>query len=491
MEKTQEFGKLRNMLFPIHRSELKKFIPLSLIFCLISFNYSGLRSLKDMFIMQHMRAEVIYYVKLLGVTPGIIILTILYSRLSKSTNRDGRFNVVIAYFIIFFGLSYFLFIPNLEMLQPNGFVNMLTAKFPAMKDLWEAIRYWPFSLFYIHAEAWGTMALGVLFWTFVNEITSAAQAKRFYSFLSLGAAVGLIVAGILLKKLSANFNLMIGLILVLMVLILVIYNILAHDIKKNPALYQVEQKPKKKKEKLSFAESFKFLMKSEYLALISMLVITYGAVVSLFESVWKSQINELVRISGDKEGMLATIYGDQGIMGGVVSILLIIFLSAPIMNRGWRFAASVTPIVALITTLIFFSFLFFQEYLGGVAAFFNTSPLALAVAFGLINVVFIKSAKYILFDPTKEQAYIPLDEESKVRGKAAVDGVGSRLGKSLGSLLITTLLVPILGSINDAKNYIFLLIILMLVLWMRAVKKLSIQFEQRIQDKAASTNTIT
>lgn len=482
MKENSEFGYLRRILFPIHQSELRKFLPLTLIFFMISFNYSTLRSLKDMYLLRYTGAEVIYYLKLFGVTPGIILLTIIYSRISKVTDRDSRFNAVIAYFLVFFGLSYFLFIPHLATLQLNSIADSLNTSLPSLKGLWEAIRYWPLSLFYINAEAWGTMALGVLFWTFVNEITNVEQSRRFYSFLSLGAAAGGILAGTMLKLFKEDINLVLGLGLGLITTLMIVYNVFAYDIKKHPELYQVEKKPKKKKEKLSFVESFKFLAKSQYLALIATLVIAYGAVVSLFESVWKAKIKALT--SGDAS-MLADIYGNQGIWGGVVSFFFIIFLSAPIMNRGWRFAASVTPVVTLIATLVFFSFLYFQESLSGVTAFLNTSPLSLAVTFGLVNVVFIKAVKYILFDPTKERAYIPLDEESKVRGKAAVDGVGSRLGKSLGSLILTTFLVPVMGSIDNAQYLIFFIIVILLMLWLRAVNKLSVLFEQRTKEKEA------
>ncbi|MEM9417366.1 MAG: Npt1/Npt2 family nucleotide transporter, partial [Bacteroidota bacterium] len=99
MEKNPSFGRIRSVLFPIHRSELRKFLPLTSIFLMISFNYSTLRSLKDIYLMQNISAEVIYYVKLFGVTPGIILLTILYSNISKATDRDTRFNIVIGYFL--------------------------------------------------------------------------------------------------------------------------------------------------------------------------------------------------------------------------------------------------------------------------------------------------------------------------------------------------------------------------------------------------------
>lgn len=484
MGNNKEFGRIRSIIFPIYNNELRKFIPLTLIFFIISFNYSALRSLKDMFILNKAGAEVIYYLKLFGVMPIIILFTIIYSQISRVVDRDARFNIVIAYFLVFFVLSYCFLLPNLSSLTLDSLADSLEARAPRVLGLWEAIRYWPLSLFYVNAEAWGTIALGIVFWTFVNEITGAKQAKRVYSFLSLGSSIGLITAGIMLKAFRKDFDMLLGLVVVLITILLVIYNIFARDIKRNPSRYQVEHTPKKKKAKISFVESFKFLIKSSYLALIAILVISYGVVVSLFESAWKSQIKELLKITGDKS-ITAMVYGDQSIYGGVVAILLAVFLSAPIMNRGWRFAASVTPFITLGATILFFSFLYFQDSLSGVADFFGATPILMAVMFGLCNVVFIKAAKYTLFDPTKERAYILLDEESKVRGKAAVDGVGSLLGKSLGSLILTTVLLPFFGDglIENIQYHVFFIILLLLIVWLVAIKKLSVKFHELTEEK--------
>ena len=129
--------------------------------------------------------------------------------------------------------------------------------------------------------------------------------------------------------------------------------------------------------------------------------------------------------------------------------------------------------------------MYFQDSLSGVADFFGATPILMAVMFGLCNVVFIKAAKYTLFDPTKERAYILLDEESKVRGKAAVDGVGSRLGKSLGSLILTTVLLPFFGDglIENIQYHVFFIILLLLIVWLVAIKKLSVKFHELTEEK--------
>jgi len=285
MENKEEFGKIRSIMFPIHTRELRKFLPLSLIFFFISFNYSALRNLKDMFILENAVAESIYYLKLIGVTPAVILFTIVYSNLSNSFGRDGRFNIIIVYFLVFYGIFLFFLLPNSESLKINGWADSLNADFPDFVGLWEALRNWHFAFFYVHSELWGTFCLSVLFWTFANEIVSVTQSKRFYSFLAIGANIALISAGSLLKLFKRDFRSMLIMVLILGLVLLVVYNLFSRDIANNPELYQIQVKKKKKKHKMSFVESFKFLLNSSYLAYISLLVISYGMVISLFESV--------------------------------------------------------------------------------------------------------------------------------------------------------------------------------------------------------------
>lgn len=480
MENTKEFGSIRKVLFPIYGHELRKVLPLFFLFMFIAACYFLLRSLKDMFILDYTgEAASLYFLKMYGVTPFIIILTIFYSKMAN-LHRDTRFFVMMGYFLVSIGLCYFIFLPNLDNVRLDSVANKLNDSFPKMNPLWECIRFWPCALLYLNAEAWGAMALGVLFWTFCNDIISFKDSKRIYGYLGSGAAVGTGGAGfILIHYVKNDFISGVGVAIVTMVIVTIIYFFISKDAKKNPALYQVESSaPKKKKMKMSLMESFKFLANSKHLALIATLVLCYGCFISLFESVAKAQNVKLTNLVG-KEA-LASIYGYQGVLNATLSIILV-FMSGWISKKGWKFTASVTPIMALICTSIFFLFLF-----GGdtVAALFSdkegtvdiTKILWITAVFGSINQVVIKATKYIMFDPTCNQAYIPLDEDTKVRGKAAVDGVGSRLGKSFGALLISAPgvgLFAIFGGVDNAKIVICLLIAFFLFVWIRSVGKLS------------------
>lgn len=479
MNQSQDFGKIRRLLFPVHRHELSKLIPLILLFLLLSFCYFTLRSLKDIYIIKHINVEAIYYIKLFGVTPGIILLTILYSKISKLTTRDRRFNIVITYFLVFFAAVHYLLIPHIDTFRLDSLANALNRQVPTMTYLWEAIRFWPLALFYIHAEAWGVMAQGVLFWTFVNEITSLEQSKRLYGFLPLGLGVAFLMEGFFLDHLKSQFNLILGFNLVVIVAILLLYNGFTSYFGQELAAMSDAPRLNEKAPKLSLTESFKLIAGSRYLALIASIVLSYGIVTSLLEALWKTKVEEWA--AGNTQA-LVTMYSNQAMVGGILGLLLTIFIATPVMNSGWRFAASVVPVIALIMSSIFFWGLYFPDALHNTLNFFTGSPLTTVVYLGLFVLIFIKIARYTIFDPNKERVYIPLDKEFRTIGKAAVDGLGTRLGKSLGSFIVTTILIPIFGSIAQAKYSIFCVILGTLVFWLRSVGKLSILFEQRTKE---------
>lgn len=107
-----------------------------------------------------------------------------------------------------------------------------------------------------------------------------------------------------------------------------------------------------------------------------------------------------------------------------------------------------------VTGLGFFGLNIFSSTFAPVAAMLGTSSLMLAVIVGAMQNILSKSSKYSLFDPCKEMAYIPLDQESKTKGKAAIDVVGNPLGKS-GGAMIQQILIFAVGSLTNATPVSF------------------------------------
>ena len=224
---------------------------------------------------------------------------------------------------------------------------------------------------------------------------------------------------------------------------------------------------------MGLKESFLFLAKSKYIGCLALIVMAYGISINLVEVTWKSQLKTQFPNPNDYSAFMGTFSQ----ITGAVTIFMMLFVGGNLMRKkGWTFAALVTPVVLLITGILFFGFVIFKGALAGVAAMFTTTPLFLAVMFGMAQNIMSKSAKYSLFDPTKEVAYIPLDQESKVKGKAAIDVVGARLGKSGGSLIQQFLMIT-LGSIAAMTPYVAVILFGIIAAWIIAAKSLGKRFQ--------------
>lgn len=113
------------------------------------------------------------------------------------------------------------------------------------------------------------------------------------------------------------------------------------------------------------------------------------------------------------------------------------------------------------------------------------TPLMAAVLVGGAQNVFSKSAKYSLFDPCKEMAYIPLDRETQLKGKAAIDVVCNPLGKSGGALIQQAMIVGF-GSLAASTPYLGIILGIIVFAWIKAAASLSTQFaELEIKEQRA------
>jgi AAA family ATP:ADP antiporter len=497
---TKQFGKWRAFFWPVHGYELKKLLPMFLMFFFISFNYTILRDTKDTLIVTAAGAEAIPFLKTFGVVPAAIIFMIIYAKLSNILSRENLFYATLLPFIIFFGLFAFVMYPAREALMPVASTEALRAMLPAgWGGFAAAYQNWMYSIFYILAELWGSVILSLLFWGFANQITRVTEAKRFYSLFGLGANLALLVSGPAIVLVSdirkhlpegadawqVSLNYLMGMVVIAGLAVGAIYWWINRNVLTDKRFYDPDQAglPKKKKAKMSIGESFKFLFTSKYILCLAVIVIAYGIAINLVEVTWKSQ----VKLQYPNPNDYSTFMGWFSFCTGIVTILMMLFVGGNLIrHKGWKFAALVTPVVLLITGVAFFGFVIFRHLLEGYIALLGTTPLFLAVLFGAIQNIMSKSAKYSLFDPTKEMAYIPLDEDSKVKGKAAVDVVGARLGKSGGSIIQMSLMA--FGTLAAITPYIGAILMFIIAAWIMATTALSKQFLKLSADQGIPTD---
>jgi AAA family ATP:ADP antiporter len=494
-----QFGKWRSFFWPIHTWELKKFIPMALLFFFINFNYTILRDTKDALIVNApgSGAEAIPFLKLWGVLPFAVLFMLMYSKLSNMLTKPKLFYAMISVFIGFFMLFAFVLYPYRDALHPTEFADRLQAALPqGLSGLVAILRNWTYSLFYIMSELWGSVALSLLFWGFANDTTRSAESKRFYGVFGIGGNLAMIVSGwfiIYFSRVRDNIpagadpwgmslNYMIAMVIASAVIIMGIYWWINKNVLTDTRFYDASEpkKAKKEKPKMSLTESFKYLARSRYVCLLALLVISYGVAINLVEVTWKDQLKMLMKGNSND---YSAFMGSFSQYTGLVTILMMLFVSSNVIRRfGWTTAALITPIVLLVTGAGFFSFIIFKDSLAGFIAMFGTSPLMLAVVFGQIQNIMSKSTKYSLFDPTKEMAYIPLDQEAKVKGKAAIDVVGARLGKS-GGALVNQGLIAFFGSIAVITPYVAGILFLIMFVWIWAARGLGVMYNKLTQEK--------
>jgi AAA family ATP:ADP antiporter len=489
----KQFGKLRSFFWPIHGYELKKVVPLLLMFLCVSFNYTILRDAKDALIVTAAGsgAEAIPFLKLYFVVPIAVVFMIIYAKLSNVLSKQQLFYAAIVPFLVFFGLFAAVIYPLRDVLHPTHSADWLQSHLPSGLMGFVAIyRNWSYGLFYVMSELWGSVALSLVLWGFVNDITRVTEAKRFYTLLGLGANVALLLSGPLImyfanvrSKLPAGvdawgvtLNYLMSAVVVAGIILLGTYSWMQKNVLTDPRFYNPNELKKKSKEKpkMGMVESFKFLAKSKYLGCLALLVFAYGVSINIVEVTWKSQLKLQYPNANDYVhfmGMFSTVTG-------AMTIFMMLFVGGNLLrSKGWTFTALLTPVMILITGTLFFTFVIFKAKLGAMVALMGTTPLMLAVIFGMAQNILSKSSKYSMFDPTKEMAYIPLDPESKVKGKAAIDVVGARLGKSGGSFIQQILLV-IFGSLSAITPYIAVILFAIVIAWIVAGKSLGKQFEK-------------
>lgn len=481
-------------IWPVQRFELRKVLPLLFLKFLASFVYSTLTNMKDGLIVtaNYSGAEVIPVLKGWVVFPLSLLCAIAYSNLSNHFKRSTLFYSITTFFLIIIFMYGFVLYPNVDFLTPNVSANALTAKLGTKFTHWISVyRNWIHALFFITAELWAQVVIFLLYWGFANHICQVKEAKRTYTLFIAAGDLATIFAGPLVYHYTSSFTgvdmtgilqTLISFVLVAGIFIIGTYWWMNKYVLSDKRYFDpsVIKHTLNEKTKLTFRKSIKHIFSSKYLLSIAVLVIGCALTINMVEVTWKAHLKELFPKADDYIAFNAKVTT----VVGVVALITVVFLGGNFLRKfGWRFSALISPIVIGVSGAFFFAFSYFQDSLGPFATFFGTTPLMFLVLMGAFQNIASKVAKYSFFDSTKEMAYIPLDQESKVKGKAAIDMVGSRLGKSSSSWLQVSMMALMgTGSVLVITPYLIPIVLGVSLYWVYSVRYL----EKELNEKEAA-----
>ncbi len=488
--------KLKDIFWPINRSEIKLFVPMALMILCMLFNFGSLRSIKDSLVVPNIGAESISFLKLWLVLPSTIIFTMLYVKLTNMFDYEHLFYIIVSCFLSVFILFTYVLFPYQHLYHPSEeTISYLITSYPNFKWFIYIFGKWSYALMYVFCDLWSVVIINLLFWQYANHIFDTKSAKRFYPILGMLGNIGLILAGNVLIAFSDlsgisdvtivnsyanNITLQCETVLkpimksivLAGILAMILYRYINHYILKRSKMRQEFSGSKENtKTKLSFLESIKLLIRSKYIGHIALLVACYGFLINILEGPWKSKVRELYPNTVDYVYFM----GQFNICMGISCITFMIIGSNIIRRFSWLTAALITPYMLACTGVIFFCFVIFANE---ITLFINGAhPIYFAVIIGAVQNILSKSTKYSLFDSTKEMTYIPLSLELRTKGKATVEVIGLKFGKASGAFMqsFMFMLMP-MATFDSVTVYLLAVFIVVVIIWIWNIKTLNKEY---------------
>ena len=456
-------------------------MPLLLMKFLISLNYALLTSMKDAMVVTARGggAEVIPVLKGWGVLPVAIFAAFLYAKLSARLKPSTMFALILFSFLSMIALYGYVLYPHMEALSPHHSADLLQAWIGEGRGQhWVAVyRNWIPSLFFIVAELWGSFAIFILFWGFTSQIHTLSEAKRTYTLYIAAGDMASIVAGRMLVHYSQiNTDFLTSLqsitffILIFGVSIFGLYQWLVQRVlPKGWDISPLVATGTTQKKMPSFRKSLLHLFSSKYVLALAVMVIAVALTVNMIEVSWKASLKLLYPETVQYQAYMGTV---TSLIGTAALITVLLIGGGLIRYLGWFISALLTPAVIGVSGVLFLGFILLYRthstWLFGIQI-----PLTFIVWVGTVQQIAAKVMKYSFFDSTKEMAFIPLSPEEKTQGKAAVDVVGSRLGKS-GSSWLQVALLDLFGngSVLAISHFLLPVIVVAVIAWIYAITTL-------------------
>lgn len=418
----------------------KKNLALSGIFFTNLMSYTIIRDLKDVIFITDCGASLIPFVNTWVNLPFSFIFILLYNfLLNKYTFRKTYLITYIFLSTLYGGIGLYLYpLRELLLIQSSSVL----------------ISNWVSLLYYVLSPIWGTIVVSVLFWSFANQYTEIEDAKTIYPIMGIIANIALVLAGIVMNTtgsiLSHDWNLnvqILTLVHISMSIVSIMLFIFVINNYKTVRTYKPQDKHKSNKKHF---QSLLALQKNPFVRHMVIMISSYGLLIGFYESIWKHYL-EIYLITPIKYSQFM---GTVSSITGILTIVMMICGSVWMKTLSWTGTALLTPL-----SMFGLGVLFYSSILS------NSLQLISLTGAGLT--IFVKGAKYALFDPCKEIAYIPMDDDIKTKGKANIEILCAPFGKSFSNFVLQLLMITC-GSIEASVPIIGILYLMTCGTWVHS-----------------------
>ena len=272
--------------------------------------------------------------------------------------------------------------------------------------------------FYIFLESYITI-IYVLYWAFVNDVTTPESAKRGYGLLIFGSQSGALIFVILGKILSQQIPytqsapiIAFSSFMMLVVFALVMWMTTRVIEAENPAVLEKKGGVKKVLSASMFLDGLYVIFSRPYVMGIFGIVFFQ----EIFSTIFDQQLTSLVESTYALPAARQVFLYDYTVAMQALACIFGLF-GTSVFHR-WL---GIRACLVLYPTL-----------LGISAVIYLTNP-----TLGIVTIVMIiaKALNYALSQPTKEILYIPTDDAVKYKAKGWIDVFGNRFSKASGATI--------------------------------------------------------